>query len=106
MCAAVADKQDEANQRAECERCGAAATEFVCFVVGGSDAPPESHAYCKACAKAAGEYPPILARVMAYLMFLAFLPFRGYLRRKYPPSYWESKRKEWEAQHGTNTGPD
>jgi hypothetical protein len=34
-------------------------------------------------------------------MYAAMLPLRGYLRRKYPPEYWEARfRKTQEETHG------
>ncbi len=83
-------KSDPCNTDEGCELCGAPATVFECSVViGESSSSSSSRALCKQCAKAAGAYPKLRHRLLGLAMFAAIWPFRGYLRRKYPPEYWQ-----------------
>jgi hypothetical protein len=34
--------------------------------------------------------------VFAWLVYVAMIPFRGYLRRKYPKEYWQKRFDELE----------
>lgn len=95
--------RDTTAESSRCDRCGAPATFFACEC-SCDDAQgactTSSNAYCRACAKALGVHPGVAARLIAWSFYLALRPFRGYLRRKYPPDYWRARagnmQREWQ----------
>ncbi len=87
-------KSDPCKTDEGCELCGAPATVFACsvvVVVGESSSLSSSRALCKRCAKAEGAYPKPWHRILSFAMYAVIWPFRGYLRRKYPPEYWQRR---------------
>lgn len=93
----------EPTGEAVCERCGAPATfqAVTAICQDGVCRSGESHSWCKPCARVLGEYPRRWQLIPAFIMMLALLPFRGYLRRKYPREYWEQKLRDIENQDGS-----
>ena len=97
-------KSDPCKTDEGCELCGARATVFSCsVVVGESSSLSSSRALCKRCAKAEGTYPKLRHRILSFAMYAAIWPFRGYLRRKYPPDYWQRRfdQLKWEEDRNS-----
>ena len=97
-------KSDPCKTEDGCERCGAPAMVFECSVViDKSSSSSSSRALCKKCAKTLGAYPKLRHRIVGLVMFAALWPFRGYLRRKYPPEYWQRRFDLFKSEEDRNT---
>ncbi len=100
-------KSDPCKTDDGCDICGAPATVFECSVVVDttltSTSTSSSRALCKQCAKTVGAYPKLRHRILGLAMFAVLWPLRGYLRRKYPPEYWQRRFDELKCEEDRNT---